>query len=366
MSRKVLESYLKSRGRSVPKPGLQGEPLPDASVGHFRSDTSRSTYELCRRWETAAQQYGDKKLMQARILGYMLYYCPDEAARAAITRAILSCNDNDEQLSELAELYTIFFIRCFRKFKGRSPTTQSHPSPDPFDVMKNVIFSKLNQAPENHSEARAHALLRDGFRDPFTGKYDYLAEQLDAVDPPELLLEFGCASLQVAHIAPDSTYFRLEGVKTDYAASVTAILQQFGYDFEKFKGAKIHSLCNLITMSLDMQDAFNQLRIYLEEIGTNTYRVKKFKQTQMVPGHDIKFSTDDSEFYPVPDRKLIALHAMCAKVAHMSGAGAYVEDLDRDVEDLGVLASNGGSADVLSHALAVVVDFSYPHCVAVG
>ncbi|KAJ3899282.1 hypothetical protein F5879DRAFT_523733 [Lentinula edodes] len=366
MSRKVLESYLKNRGKSVPKPGFQGEPLPDASVGHFRSDTSHSTYDLCRRWEIAAQQYGDKKLMQARVLGYMLYYSPTDAARAAITRAILSCNDNDEQLSELAELYTIFFIHCFRKFKGRNPTTQSHPSPDSFDVMKNVILSKLNQAPENHSEARAHALLRDGFRDPFTGKYDYLAEQFDAVDPPELLLEFGCASLQVAHIAPDSTYLRLEGVKTDYAASITAILQQFGYDFEKFKGAKVHSLCNLITMSLDMHDAFDQLRIYLEEIGTNTYQVKGFKQTQMVPGHDIKFSTDDPEFYPVPDRELIALHAMCAKVAHMSGAGAYVEDLDRDVEDLGVLASNGGSADVLSHALAVVADFSYPHYAAVG
>lgn len=139
-------------------------------------------------------------------------------------------------------------------------------------------------------------------------------------------------------------------------------------------------------MSLDMHDAFDQLRIYLEEIvscasflclisisingsygkGTNTYQVKGFKQTQMVPGHDIKFSTDDPEFYPVPDRELIALHAMCAKVAHMSGAGAYVEDLDRDVEDLGVLASNGGSADVLSHALAVVADFSYPHYAAVG
>ncbi|KAJ4495234.1 hypothetical protein C8R41DRAFT_298292 [Lentinula lateritia] len=346
MSRKVLELYLKNRGKSVPKPEFQGQPLPDASVGHFRSDTSRSTYELCRRWETAAQQYEDKKLMQARVLGYMLYYSPTDAARAAITRAILSCNDNDEQLSELAELYTFFFVRCFRKFKGRTSTTQSHPSPDSFDVMKNVIFN--------------------GFRDPFTGKYDYLAEQFDAIDPPELLLEFGCASLQVVHIAPDSTCFRLEGVKTDYAASVTAILQQFGYDFEKFKGAKVHSLYNLITMSLDMHYAFDQLRIYLEEIGTNTYRVKGFKQTQMVPGHDIKFSTDDPEFYPVPDRELIALHAMCAKVAHMSGAGAYIEDLDRDVEDLGVLASNGGSADVLSHALAVVADFSYPHYVAVG
>lgn len=68
--------------------------------------------------------------------------------------------------------------------------------------------------------------------------------------------------------------------------------------------------------------------------------MKRFRQTQLVPGHDIKFSTDDPEFHPVPNRELIALHAMCAKVAYMSGAGAYVEDLDQNAEDLGVLEND--------------------------
>lgn len=45
----------------------------------------------------------------------------------------------------------------------------------------------------------------------------------------------------------------------DYAASVLAIFHQFSYDIGHFTGAKVHSLDNLITMSLEMRDAFNQL-----------------------------------------------------------------------------------------------------------
>jgi hypothetical protein len=54
---------------------------------------------------------------------------------------------------------------------------------------------------------------------------------------------------------------------------------------------------------------------------------------------------------PVPDPELLALHAACAKVAHLSGAATYIEDFDRDVEDLNVLAGDGRSADLLSHAI---------------
>jgi hypothetical protein len=54
---------------------------------------------------------------------------------------------------------------------------------------------------------------------------------------------------------------------------------------------------------------------------------------------------------PVPSPELLALHAACAKVAHLSGAGEYIDKLDRDAEELDVLACDGGSSDVLIHAL---------------
>ena len=41
----------------------------------------------------------------------------------------------------------------------------------------------------------------------------------------------------------------------------------------------------------------------------------------------------------------------CAKVAHLSGAGAYIDKLDGDADDLDVLAVDGGSSDVLTHLI---------------
>jgi hypothetical protein len=34
------------------------------------------------------------------------------------------------------------------------------------------------------------------------------------------------------------------------------------------------------------------------------------------------------------------------KVTHLSGAGAYIDKLDQEIDDLGVLACDGGSSDV--------------------
>jgi hypothetical protein len=76
----------------------------------------------------------------------------------------------------------------------------------------------------------------------------------------------------------------------------------------------------------------------------------------------ITFTSSDPIKLPIPSPKLIALHAACAKVAHLSGAGAYIDKLDRDADDLDVLAGDGGSSDVLTH----VILRSMTHSVDVG
>ncbi|KAK0435624.1 hypothetical protein EV421DRAFT_1221034 [Armillaria borealis] len=52
-----------------------------------------------------------------------------------------------------------------------------------------------------------------------------------------------------------------------------------------------------------------------------------------------------------PPRSVLALHATCAKVAQFSGAAKYIDKQDRVMEDLGVLAEDGSSAEALSSAL---------------
>ncbi len=55
---------------------------------------------------------------------------------------------------------------------------------------------------------------------------------------------------------------------------------------------------------------------------------------------------------PHPSRRYFQLHDACAKISHLSGAGEVVEQLFRDIEDLKVLAEDGGSSGLLSLALS--------------
>ena len=60
-----------------------------------------------------------------------------------------------------------------------------------------------------------------------------------------------------------------------------------------------------------------------------------------------------------PDPLLLGLHAACARVAHMSGAAEFFDQIERDAEDTRVLAFDGSSAPLLSNLLS-------PHSVIRG
>jgi hypothetical protein len=57
---------------------------------------------------------------------------------------------------------------------------------------------------------------------------------------------------------------------------------------------------------------------------------------------------------PLPDPRYLALHAACARVAHLSGAAEYIETFDRDMETTLVLAKDGSSAKLLAEALSSI------------
>ena len=54
---------------------------------------------------------------------------------------------------------------------------------------------------------------------------------------------------------------------------------------------------------------------------------------------------------PPPDPRLLALHAICARVAHMSGSAEYFDQVERDKEEMNVLALDGSSSALLNHLL---------------
>ncbi|KAF9036025.1 hypothetical protein BDZ89DRAFT_1011474 [Hymenopellis radicata] len=106
-----------------------------------------------------------------------------------------------------------------------------------------------------------------------------------------------------------------------------------------------------MTLQADRHDWFDRLEMWFEKLVQNRYKVCSNKRGHQLPHPEITFTTPDPEHLPVPSEDLLELHAVCCKVAHFSGAGQYIEKIWRDVEDLGVLAEDGGSATALSSAL---------------
>ena len=65
----------------------------------------------------------------------------------------------------------------------------------------------------------------------------------------------------------------------------------------------------------------------------------------------VTFMTPDPVKYPVPSRTYLGIHAACAKVAHLSGAGERIDKFNRELEDSRTLDPDGGSVDMLEHAI---------------
>jgi hypothetical protein len=55
--------------------------------------------------------------------------------------------------------------------------------------------------------------------------------------------------------------------------------------------------------------------------------------------------------FPLPDPRYLRIHATCAQVANLSGAGECIDRVIRDLQYTDVLAPDGSSAEVLDFAL---------------
>ena len=57
---------------------------------------------------------------------------------------------------------------------------------------------------------------------------------------------------------------------------------------------------------------------------------------------------------PLPDPCYLALCTACAKVAHLSGAGEYIDSVNRDIDTTLVLVRDGSSSSTLINTMTRV------------
>ncbi|KAF8875988.1 hypothetical protein BD779DRAFT_1449710, partial [Infundibulicybe gibba] len=115
----------------------------------------------------------------------------------------------------------------------------------------------------------------------------------------------------------------------------------------------IHRLENVMIMEPRAHRTFDSLRIWLEPTSVpNEYTPHSVHDGVWVQdmSNPAAFSSADSEL-PIPSPDYIALHAACAKVANLSGAGEYVESMWDNIEDARVLSTDGSSSMLLLFAL---------------
>jgi hypothetical protein len=128
-------------------------------------------YPIVCRFEKSAQTHPDsKRLIYARILGYLMLEGPSDEACVAIAREILSCADEDV-LANNGKMYYDHYIRAckllllpvfchserhptVKKTKGRTPTPSYHASRPSFDTRKAMIMDMLLEAPQTHRDAK--------------------------------------------------------------------------------------------------------------------------------------------------------------------------------------------------------------------
>ena len=69
----------------------------------------------------------------------------------------------------------------------------------------------------------------------------------------------------------------------------------------------------------------------------------------------VTFKTSDPIKLPLPSPTYLKIHAACARVANLSGAGEYLDRILWDLEYAEVLCDDGSSAELLEHALLTAV-----------
>jgi hypothetical protein len=84
----------------------------------------------------------------------------------------------------------------------------------------------------------------------------------------------------------------------------------------------------------------------------NEYKLEAAKRwTLFNYPKSVTFTTPDQDKLPVPSPDYLAIHAACAKVAHLSGAAECIDKLYEDMDDSETLAPDGTSASMLEHAI---------------
>ncbi|KAF8120382.1 hypothetical protein EV363DRAFT_1190685, partial [Boletus edulis] len=224
------------------------------------------------------------------------------------------------------------------------PVPSSHPSQPSFDSLEDMIRDSMGN--DYQACMKVCALARDGYQCLLTGMIDHTSYikcvGLQAKAEHEKL---PLARLEVAHILNEPT---TQGNDPEGdSSSALAILESFGFSefSDKFnKSEGIHEVWNLLSLEHNVHQRFDNFELWFEATEElHCYKVC-FSDEQdrvsftskssrlCIDSFVVDFSSKDEQL-PPPHPLLLALHATCARVAHMSGATEFFDQIEWDAEE---------------------------------
>ncbi|KAI1784217.1 hypothetical protein LXA43DRAFT_1043365 [Ganoderma leucocontextum] len=305
---------------------------------HPNPDVVRA-YNVCRAAEHLINQDRpprndtvEKMLINVRILGHLLSQSGLllDTALSKVAEDILSSQakaqgSNEalmEELTALGEFYRNYFIRPFRKYKGKTPNVTSHPSRDSFELTKEEIDQVLAEPRDaDYDMSRKLAMKREDHRCIVTRILDF-AYALRFRTPDGGMYEEDTEALHFCHIFSESTNEDIEQ---------SGLLNSFGYSHlvnHFATGDRVHFLENVMMMTEPLHHRFDTLKLWFEPVEVYSILKPPHGLTQ---GQLVIFQSAEPRF-ALPNRESLRIHAACCRVAHLSGACGLLDELERDMD----------------------------------
>ncbi|KAH0537051.1 hypothetical protein FGG08_006121 [Glutinoglossum americanum] len=234
--------------------------------------------------------------------------------------------------SRTAELADLLMNSFFLPLKGQASRT-----PQPTPSLSPVGGGLHTPTRTRVSNLRLTCLHRDAHKCVITGYFDRATAQGRnplVNDSGQPLTPDDVLVTEVAHIIPHALG----------EAAFWDVMKLFHPGMEPLlNGVEIDRPFNAMTLTPDLHQAFGKLEWYLEEDSTEPHAyffkdspgVHLPANAMMRPKNDrerVKFISADNTDLPEPG--LLRLHAACAMILGMSGAGDYIEKLLRDEESI--------------------------------
>ncbi|KAG8812506.1 hypothetical protein FRC17_002006 [Serendipita sp. 399] len=322
--------------------------------------------------------------ISAIFLYSVMDYAPSREARDKAAQLIMDCIhpldplETNRSLVALATHICDAMIRPLRLRQPMAPAPSGLPSRISSSIQSRDDILKYF-TPGTRSNVKAKALGRDNYRCLLTDLVDdeSFVTGKTSSKPGEI-----SEPTEAAHIIPfhlvnfkpnsppapevDISASDLDqdpkpaNAKLERAEAFWKIISWFGnIDRKGLDGQNINRLGNITTLSQMTRSFFDQLKLCFDEIPgfENCFKVQKYGPTLFDPSikSEVEFTTPNAEIMPLPNPAYLRLHAACTKIAYMSGAGEIIHKLEREIEDMDVLASDGSSVNYLQYRLQGIV-----------